>query len=107
MPEIEIEINEETGEMESRIKGIAGSACEKTAEAIKKVFGKPIRDEKTRDYQFSRKLSGKSKENNFSNRIKILCKLSQSENRFLKAETICPKLLNTIIRQAITRSCCQ
>lgn len=50
MPEIEIEINEETGEMQSRIKGIAGSACEKTAEAIKKVFGKPIRDEKTRDY---------------------------------------------------------
>lgn len=50
MPEIEIEINQETGEMQSRIKGIAGSACEKTAEAIKKVFGKPIRDEKTRDY---------------------------------------------------------
>lgn len=50
MPEIEIEINEETGEMQSRIKGIAGSACEKTAEAIKQVFGKPSRDEKTRDY---------------------------------------------------------
>lgn len=50
MPEIEIEINAETGEMESRIMGINGSACEKTAEAIKQVFGKPIRDEKTRDY---------------------------------------------------------
>lgn len=63
MPEIEIEINEETGEMESRIKGIAGSACEKTAEAIKKVFGKPIRDVKTRDYtiqpQIKRQIKGK------------------------------------------------
>ena len=63
MPEIEIEINEETGEMQSRIKGIAGSACEKTAEAIKKVFGKPIRDEKTRDYtiqpQVKRQIKGK------------------------------------------------
>jgi hypothetical protein len=63
MPEIEIEINEETGEMESRIKGIAGSACEKTAEAIKKVFGKPTRDEKTRDYavqpQVKRQIKGK------------------------------------------------
>lgn len=50
MPEIEIEINTETGEMETRIKGIAGSACEKTAEEIKRIFGKPVRDEKTRDY---------------------------------------------------------
>ena len=50
MPEIEIEINAETGEMESKIKGIAGPACEKTAEAIKQVFGKPTRDEKTREY---------------------------------------------------------
>ena len=42
MPEIEIEINAETGEMETTIKGIAGPACEKTAEAIKQVFGKPV-----------------------------------------------------------------
>jgi hypothetical protein len=63
MPEIEIEINAETGEMESKIKGIAGPACEKTAEAIKQVFGKPIRDEKTRDYtiqpQVKRQIKGK------------------------------------------------
>jgi len=50
MPEIEIEINLESGEMETTINGIAGSSCEKTAEAIKKVFGKPVKDEKTRDY---------------------------------------------------------
>ena len=50
MPEIEIEINAETGEMETEIKGIAGSTCEKTAEAIRKVFGKPTRDDKTLDY---------------------------------------------------------
>lgn len=63
MPEIEIEINAETGEMETEIKGIAGPACEKTAEAIKNVFGKPSRDEKTRDYyaqtQVKRQIKGK------------------------------------------------
>jgi len=50
MPEIEIEINAETGEMETTIGGIAGPSCEKTAEAIKKAFGNPSRDEKTREY---------------------------------------------------------
>ncbi len=63
MPEIEIEINAETGEMETEVKGIAGSACEKTAEAIRKVFGKPTRDEKTLDYhiqpQVKRQIKGK------------------------------------------------
>ncbi len=50
MPEIEIEINMNTGEMETTIGGITGPSCEKTAEAIKQVFGKPTRDEKTREY---------------------------------------------------------
>lgn len=63
MPEIEIEINAETGEMETKIKGIAGPACEKTAEAIKQVFGKPTRDEKTLEYaiqpQIKRQIKGK------------------------------------------------
>jgi hypothetical protein len=63
MPEIEIEINVETGEMETEVKGIAGPSCEKTAEAIKSVFGKPIRDEKTRDYyaqpQVKQQIKGK------------------------------------------------
>lgn len=63
MPEIEIEINAETGEMETTINGVAGPSCEKTAEAIKQVFGKPTRDEKTRDYhvqpQVKRQIKGK------------------------------------------------
>ena len=63
MPEIEIEINLESGEMETKIKGINGPACEKTAEAIKKVFGNPTRDEKTREYhtkpQIKRQIKGK------------------------------------------------
>jgi hypothetical protein len=63
MPEIEIEINAETGEMETKINGIAGPACEKTAEVIKQVFGKPARDEKTREYniqpQVRRQIKGK------------------------------------------------
>jgi len=63
MPEIEIEINAETGEMETTIGGVAGPSCEKTAEAIKQVFGKPARDEKTRDYfaqsQVKQRIKGK------------------------------------------------
>ncbi len=63
MPEIEIKINAETGEMETTINGIAGPSCEKTAEAIKQIFGKPSRDEKTRDYhiqpQVKRQIKGK------------------------------------------------
>jgi hypothetical protein len=63
MPEIEIEINLDTGEMETEIKGIAGPSCEKTAEAIKKAFGNPSRDEKTREYhiqpQVKRQIKGK------------------------------------------------
>ncbi len=63
MPEIEIEINAETGEMETTIGGGAGPSCEKTAEAIKQVFGKPARDEKTRDYfaqsQVKQQIKGK------------------------------------------------
>ncbi len=63
MPEIEIEINAESGEIETTINGIAGPSCEKTAEAIKKVFGKPICDEKTPDYhiqpQVKRQIKGK------------------------------------------------
>lgn len=63
MPEIEIEINSETGEMETTINGIVGPSCEKTAEAIKQVFGKPTRDEKTREYniqpQVRRQIKGK------------------------------------------------
>ena len=63
MPEIEIEINLDTGEMDTKIEGIAGPACEKTAEAIKQVFGKPARDVKTSDYhvqpQVKRQIKGK------------------------------------------------
>lgn len=63
MPEIEIEIDLESGEMETKIKGIAGSACEKTAAAIKNVLGNPSRDEKTREYinqpQIKRQVKGK------------------------------------------------
>lgn len=63
MPEIEIEINIETGESQTRINGIAGPSCEKTAEMIKNVFGKPTRDEKTPEYriqpQIKRQIKGK------------------------------------------------
>jgi hypothetical protein len=63
MPEIEIEINLESGESQTTINGIVGPSCEKTAEAIKQVFGKPARDEKTPEYhiqpQIKRQIKGK------------------------------------------------
>ncbi len=63
MPEIEIEINAETGESQTIVNGIAGPSCEKTAEAIKNVFGKPTLDERTREYhiqpQVRRQIKGK------------------------------------------------
>jgi hypothetical protein len=72
MPEIEIEINTETDEMETEIKGIAGSACEKTAQIIKKVFGKPVMDEKTREFHSNGRSSSKSKESNFLPKLKAV-----------------------------------
>jgi hypothetical protein len=63
MPEIEIEINLESGESQTTINGIVGPSCEKTAQAIKQVFGNPARDEKTREYhvqpQIKRQIKGK------------------------------------------------
>lgn len=50
MPEIEFTINTETGECQTEIKGIAGAACEKTAQALKKYLGSPSVDKKTEDY---------------------------------------------------------
>lgn len=50
MPEIEFTINTETGECQTEIKGIAGAACEKTAQALKKLLGNPSVDRKTEDY---------------------------------------------------------
>ncbi len=68
MPEIEIEINSETGEMETTINGIAGPSCEKTAEAIKQVFGKPVRDEKTR---FPRAIRCKLRQSKYQSRLRL------------------------------------
>lgn len=50
MPEIEITINQETGEMNTEINGIAGPACEQIATKIKELAGTPTTEEKTREY---------------------------------------------------------
>ena len=50
MPEIEITIDTQNGSCRSEIKGIRGSACEKTAREVKRLFGDPAVDEKTAEY---------------------------------------------------------
>ena len=60
MPEIEFLIDTETGECQTEIKGIAGAACEKTAQQLKKSCSEVrvwIRRQK--NTTLSRKLSGR------------------------------------------------
>ena len=50
MAEIEFTIDTETGTCETKINGIQGPACEKTAHQLKQVLGTPTTDRKTADY---------------------------------------------------------
>lgn len=50
MPEIEFNINTETGECQTEIKGIQGAACERTAQQLKQLMGDPTIDQKTKEY---------------------------------------------------------
>jgi hypothetical protein len=63
MPEIEFNINTETGECETEIKGVQGAACEKTAQQLKQLMGNPTVDRKTKDYyakpEIKRQVKGK------------------------------------------------
>ncbi len=63
MPEIEFFIDTETGECQTEIKGIAGAACEKTAQQLKKLLGSPSVDKKTKEYyvkpEIRRQVKGK------------------------------------------------
>ncbi len=63
MPEIEFLIDTETGKCQTEIKGIAGAACEKTAQQLKKLLGSPSVDAKTKEYfvkpEIKRQIKGK------------------------------------------------
>ena len=63
MPEIEFNIDTETGECHTEIKGAAGAACEKTAHQLKQLLGAPTVDQKTREYfakpEIKRQVKGK------------------------------------------------
>lgn len=50
MAEIEFTIDTETGNCETKINGIQGSACEQTAKQLKQVLGTPTTDRKTSEY---------------------------------------------------------
>lgn len=63
MPEIEFNINTETGECQTEIKGIQGAACERTAQQLKQLLGDPTVDQKTKEYfakpEIKRQVKGK------------------------------------------------
>ncbi len=63
MPEIEFNINTETGECQTEIKGIQGAACERTAQQLKQLMGDPTVDQKTKEYfakpEIKRQVKGK------------------------------------------------
>lgn len=63
MPEIEFNINTETGECQTEIKGVQGAACEKTAQQLKQLMGDPTVDQKTKEYfakpEIKRQVKGK------------------------------------------------
>lgn len=63
MPEIEFNINTETGECQTEIKGIQGAACERTAQQLKQLMGEPTADRKTKEYfakpEIKRQVKGK------------------------------------------------
>jgi hypothetical protein len=67
MPKIEIEMNAETGEMETEIKRKAGTFFEKIVEVIKQVCGKPTRNGKTREYNIQPQPRGQIKRKHFGN----------------------------------------
>lgn len=63
MPEIEFNINTETGECQTEIKGVQGAVCEKTAQQLKQLMGDPTVDRKTKEYfvqpEIKRQVKGK------------------------------------------------
>lgn len=56
MAEIEFTIDTETGNCETKINGIQGPACEKTAQQLKQVLGSPTMDRKTEEFYVRPKL---------------------------------------------------
>lgn len=50
MAEIEFTIDTETGSCETKINGIQGPSCEKTARQLREVLGTPTTDRKTAEY---------------------------------------------------------
>lgn len=50
MPEVEFNINTETGEMEMHIEGVQGASCSDVAELAKELLGVPEREENTPEF---------------------------------------------------------
>lgn len=50
MPEIEFTIDTETGKCDTRINGVQGPVCEKTARELKRILGIPKADQKTAEF---------------------------------------------------------
>ena len=50
MPEINFTINEQTGEMEMKVKGVQGPQCADVAKIVTELTGAPEREENTQEF---------------------------------------------------------
>ena len=50
MPEIQFRIDPRTGQLELRVKGVAGPACDDVARLARELLGEPGREEQTAEY---------------------------------------------------------
>jgi hypothetical protein len=50
MPEIEFTIDQTTGKLDLRVKGIAGPACDDVAKLAKELLGEPVHERPTTEY---------------------------------------------------------
>lgn len=51
MPELEFTIDQATGELRVRVRGVAGPACDDIARLARDLLGPPAREEETAEYR--------------------------------------------------------
>ncbi|HEX5502463.1 MAG TPA: DUF2997 domain-containing protein [Thermomicrobiales bacterium] len=51
MPELEFTIDQATGELRVRVRGVAGPACDDIARLARELLGAPAREEETAEYR--------------------------------------------------------
>jgi hypothetical protein len=83
MPEIEFNIDTETGKCETEIKGIQGAACEKAAQQLKSFWEIRRLIKRRKNISYSRKPSNKSKANETRDSFRNRTGLRASDRRIV------------------------